>query len=90
MPDDGIEVFLQALMRQIETQKASGNTPDAVLMSTETLKKITKGLGEPNKLDILGIPITINDAIPYCRIGLAVEVPEGNLKKTLEDLKDGL
>lgn len=88
--NDGVEVLMEALMRHIETQKANGNTPDSLLMSTETLKKIAKGLGEPNKLDILGIPITINDAIPYCRIGLAVEVAEGNLEKTLEGLKDGL
>jgi hypothetical protein len=42
MMDNGIEVLLQALMHQIETQKANGNTPDALLMSTETLKKIAR------------------------------------------------
>lgn len=91
MVSDELELLLEPLMRHINIQKTNGNTPDALLMSTETLKKLTTRLGgETNKLDVLGIPIVLNEEIPYGKIGLSIEVPEENLEKTLEDLKHGV
>lgn len=91
MVSEELELLLEPLMRQINIQKTNGNTPDALLMSTETLKKLTTRLGgETNKLDVLGVSIVLNEEIPYGKIGLSIEVPEENLEKTLEDLKYGV
>lgn len=89
--EDALELLLEPIMRHIATQRALGNNPDGLLMSADTLKKLSERIdGEPNKLDDIGVPITITDELPYGRIGISIEVPEGNLKKTLEDLKDGI
>lgn len=89
MPNEGIEVLLAPLANHIVQQKAAGNKPDGILMSTATLKEL-RDRTDGNSLDAIGLPITVNDGIPFGRIGLSIEVPDGNLTKTLEDLKNGL
>lgn len=89
MPEQGIEVLFEPIMAQIAQQKAAGNSPDAVLMSTATLKEVV-GRVEGGKLDIIGVPIILNEDIPFGKIGLSIEVPEENMKQTLEGLKNGI